>query len=1826
MSSADEELELLERVFFRICSGSDENLESSVCKFLTPVLLKIASPHEAVRNKVTELCVHISKRLKSRPLIQLPVEALLEQFMDPSTPSVISNVSVVYLKMGYQRLPPSKQAELIPKIVNALDKKSQEHSDILVMLIISALGHVQWPRDPVMCVNHIAPNEKPKLLLEALLDVLLMPYGWKNQTFEAPPGLSVYALKRIVSNLDFEKVPLEKVKQSALKCVTSGMYKPEETLCHLVASSADQWSSVSTIANNELDIFLRSGLDWSNPTMLLPLYQLYLGVPNNNDSDKSRAPADLRLKLKILPQMAKARGKGIIWPICIKVVFDALYGETNVNIATKLISLGLNFCSVMIEQSDAANLRAVARILLDSGLQQLVPLLKGSTLQEKIYQIIGQLVLKVPDLVKNDLTLLSRLFNIISQEEDKEVQVVVRETLVSMVTAYSASDLLLAFLATQVKAPSYFTRLVALRYLSTVFPADHMDARFWILTTTGDVMAEVATQGLKALYGPGFRPGNKWKPIPSQALTLPDFSKMAIVVQDKIEQKKSNPSSRVTVNKLTLPFDVTTYSHVMAYLRLCLLHAAGIELAKDQDYSVIDTAAPIGKYLRKNLIKNSKPDDSITAYLNMNFELLEAQPGVVPLHCILECCGSTPEVFVPMYVSKMALVKNLLKSSQGEIRELCAMLYAVLLAYGCEQMEFETEFQSLIDILDSGGKDLEHLHGCLLALGNAIDRCCISQRISKDWPLLKKSVFSTLPYLEHSHHMLIGASSNAIALISHSVLLPLEDVETSQSMKSSSVGRLDVLKKLLAIAKNPSYPFQVVEEAYGAIGYLCLNQEFTYRDFVLNSFIESAKETKAVDVHICVGKVLVNCVLGPASLSARNAWLQTGDEFTPSPTLVNDANKMIDGSLNLLLEKTLPMPHPNSRQACCIWLFAILKNCINHEAVKNRLISIQTAFFDLLSENNDVVQDVASKGLAMVYESGSEDMRQQLIKMLVDQLTQGRRTVAQVTQDTEIFEKGALGTTPTGENLSTYRELCSLASDLNQPDLIYKFMHLANHNATWTSKMGAAFGFSTIAAAAGKQLGEHKGKIIPKLYRYQFDPTPKVQNSMAAIWQALVPESTKTVDQYHKEIFQDLIQNLTSGQWRVRISCCLALSDFLVTGGKRVFQDCIDMMPELWGQLFRVMDDVHDGTRQAATNTMKTVSKLCIQCCENKDGKSGELMLKTLLPMLLSSINNQVRAVRAVSIKTISLLVKSAGVQLKPHLSKLIPTLLEATSELHESLFTQNVNDAQTEGLMDNVGSIVIKSHFKLDQILYSSNRPSKAAHLKMYQKVFYSNLCVHFIDGEVLADMLPRLVELLKTSGNFASRVATANFLTLLCHHMTVDKLQPHVGKLLGVLVTGLSDKNRTVRRTYAGCIGQLAKAAKDSSLDKLVVKLKTIYLEKEDDNIRQAVGLAFHSLVQNHQEEAKARAETILPLVFFAMHTKTDKNVAYETILYLIFAPLSDENVWEDMWLEVSGGTDGLLKYVDDVLQLLEDTLQSSSWPVRAQSARAMKTIAEKIGKSIDQTKQDRVVDLLVQALQGRTWDGKEHILTALATFCTNCPTLKDSNKVETITRDVLKECKKSNLLYRKQALITIGVIVEALNVDKFEEIYILVEEILGKGAEKGDDSMDDVDDDNKKEHTALREAAFETLGKAWPQNEKTQAQYREKVIVQCVSCLQCNTRSVQVSIMSSVINYIDKLTLLSGKGLNDTESKELKVILSHIMEALSYSLSIPKHTRLRKEALNVMITLGKRLKDMEWKEDLKKIGKIFSDLSHDLTQDNSPEVKTRVIDIKDFFKNLE
>lgn len=78
------------------------------------------------------------------------------------------------------------------------------------------------------------------------------------------------------------------------------------------------------------------------------------------------------------------------------------------------------------------------------------------------------------------------------------------------------------------------------------------------------------------------------------------------------------------------------------------------------------------------------------------------------------------------------------------------------------------------------------------------------------------------------------------------------------------------------------------------------------------------------------------------------------------------------------------------------------------------------------------------------------------------------------------------------------------------------------------------------------------------------------------------------ISQFHNEIIADLLSNITHHQWRVRMSCCLALSDILRSHPL----PSNEQVEQMWTNLFRVMDDFHEATRNTAENTTKTLSKV----------------------------------------------------------------------------------------------------------------------------------------------------------------------------------------------------------------------------------------------------------------------------------------------------------------------------------------------------------------------------------------------------------------------------------------------------------------------------------------------------------------------------------------------------------------------------------------------------------------------------------------------------------
>ncbi|XP_031695203.1 proteasome adapter and scaffold protein ECM29-like [Anarrhichthys ocellatus] len=872
-------------------------------------------------------------------------------------------------------------------------------------------------------------------------------------------------------------------------------------------------------------------------------------------------------------------------------------------------------------------------------------------------------------------------------------------------------------------------------------------------------------------------------------------------------------------------------------------------------------------------------------------------------------------------------------------------------------------------------------------------------------------------------------------------------------------------------------------------------------------------------------------------------------------------NDVVPFVLASVLARYIPSQNPHVRQAACIWLLSLVKKLSQHKEITSHLKEIQVAFISVLSDPDELSQDVASKGLGLVYEMGGEADQQELVSTLVETLMTGKRVKHAVSEDTEVFQGEGLGKTPDGHGLTTYKELCSLASDLNQPDLVYKFMNLANHHAMWNSRKGAAFGFNMIASKAGEQLAPFLPQIVPRLYRYQFDPNLSIRQAMTSIWDALVTDKT-LVDKYLKEILQDVISNLTSTTWRVRESSCLALND-LIRG--RQADDLIDHLAEMWETLFRVLDDIKESVRKAADLTLKTLSKVCTRMCEST-GSAAQRTVAVLLPTLLEKgIVSNVSEVRSLSIQTLVKVSKTAGARLKPHASRLIPALLEALSTLEPQVLNYLSLRAteQEKSAMD-------------------AARLSAAKSSPMMETV---NMCLQHLDVSVLGELVPRLCELLKSGVGLGTKGGCASVIVSLAVQCPQD-LTTYSGKLMSALLNGIHDRSTVVQKAFAFALGHLVRTAKDSSVEKLLLKLNGWYLEKEEPVYKSSCVLTVHAISHYSPDVLKGNAGVALPLAFLGMHQAPgpdeEKGEAHDATLWA--------EVWQD---NVPGSFGGIRLYMTELIAITQKALQSQSWKMKAQGAAAMATVAKEQTGSLVAPHLGMVLTALMQGLSGRTWAGKEELLKAIGSVVSKCSAeLKKpcvgQPSVSEVLELVFKECRKESLVYKMAAVRCAGDVLQSSQEDRFSDMAEILFPLIkkncpqsGGAAHRLREGDDDKDSKEKELQTEALLCAFETLGKAWPRNQQTQTRFQAAVCSLMCEKLKLSTWKVQLAVLQSMKAYFKGLLLLE-KGGEDFDA--LSQILAETCGALTHPLENKSYSTVRTEALSVVDVIVKRTGESE------------------------------------------
>jgi len=233
-------------------------------------------------------------------------------------------------------------------------------------------------------------------------------------------------------------------------------------------------------------------------------------------------------------------------------------------------------------------------------------------------------------------------------------------------------------------------------------------------------------------------------------------------------------------------------------------------------------------------------------------------------------------------------------------------------------------------------------------------------------------------------------------------------------------------------------------------------------------------------------------------------------------------------------------------------------------------------------------------------------------------------------------------------------------------------------------------------------------------------------------------------------------------------------------------------LQELWSQLFRVMDDFHEGTRLAAEGTARTFSKICIVASSSQQGKSGQRVASSILPILLSTgVTHTVAEVRNLCIKTISDMIDTSGELLIPHMPELVPCFLRATGELEVSklsyLSTRLGAEAETQELVDTMRAEAAKQHYTMETL----------------------NKCIRHIDYNSFTVMTPTILDIMKTYVNLGTKIACAHFICLVSIKLGKE-MQPLIGKYMHGSFGQLKDRNPTVRKYYATTIGHLVGLAK--------------------------------------------------------------------------------------------------------------------------------------------------------------------------------------------------------------------------------------------------------------------------------------------------------------------------------------------------------------------------------------------------------------------------------
>ncbi|KAB2615279.1 proteasome-associated protein ECM29-like protein [Pyrus ussuriensis x Pyrus communis] len=1581
--SDEEKVEMLDRLLTRLALCDDSNLQPLLSKLLPYTISSLSSQSSAVRNKVLEILSHVNKRVKHQPEIGLPLLELWNIYSEANAASMVRNFSILYIEMAMDRADTKQKEDLAAILLSGVSRLPLQHQEIILRLATKVIGecHSKGINDEVAAkYRMISDSQDRNVFLEFCLHTML--YQQSSQR-ECPPGLSIAQTNRVTGKQPLKNDILLTRKLGILNVIDAIELAPELVYPLYVASSVDCQEPVVKRGEKLLKK-KAAGANLDDSDLINKLFLLFNGTAGSQSvAPESRiTPANPALKAKLISIFCRSITAANSFPATLQCIFGCIYGSDT---TSRLKQLGMEFTVWVFKHSKIDQLKLMGPVIL-SGILKSLDTVSSSESDATVrdsktfaYQAIGLLAQRMPQLFRDKIDMAVRLFDALKVEA-QHFRLSIQEATNSLATAYKGApstvlkDLEMLLLKNAQEEQSE-VRFCVIRWATSLFDLQHCPSRFICMLGAADTkldIREMALEGLLLVKDDG--------QIMSQKQEL-HYPKLGVML-DYILRQQPNLLDSSEMREQKLHFPSKTYLVMIQFLLKCF------DSELEQDSS----------------IKGSTDFQSSVKALCLLLEHAMAFEGSIELHAraskALIAIGSCmPELIASTYAQKVSWLRQLLSHVDLDTREAAARLLGFA-SSALDPAESSALISELIASVSGRRKiRFEEQHGALCAVGY-VTADCMSRTPAIPDALFQTTLKCLVDVTNSETAPLASIATQALGHIG--LIIPLPSLVIDSSSVDILVVLHEKLRKLLSGDDN-----KAIQKVVISIGHMCVKETSSSRLNIALDLIFSLSRSKVEDVLFAAGEALsflwggvpvtADLILkANYSLSMASNFLMGDVTSSLSKYISIEKNgakeernaKVRDAITKKLFDDLLYSTRKEDRCSGTVWLLSITMYCGHDPAIQKMLPDIQEAFSHLLGEQNELTQELASQGMSIVYELGDAAMKENLVHALVNSLTGSgkRKRAIKLDEDSEVFQEGVIGEGLSGGKLSTYKELCNVANEMGQPDLIYKFMDLANYQASLNSKRGAAFGFSKIAKQAGDALKPHLRSLIPRLVRYQYDPDKNVQDAMSHIWKSLVADSKKTIDENMDLIVDDLLIQCGSRLWRSRESSCLALAD-IIQGRK--FDQVGKHLRKLWSASFRAMDDIKETVRNSGDKLCRALTSLTVRLSDVSltDVSEARQTMDIVLPYLLTDgILSKVDSIRKASIGVVMKLAKGAGIAIRPHLSDLVCCMLESLSSLEDQGLNYVELHAANAGIQTE----------KLENLRISIAKGSP-----MWETL---DLCIKVVDVESLDQLVPRLAQLVRSGVGLNTRVGVASFITLLVQKVGVE-IKPYTSRLLRLLFPVVKDeKSAASKRAFAGACAAVLKHAAPTQAEKLIDD--TVALHTGDKNYQVSCAILLKSYSSVASDALSGYLAAIIPAIFISRF-EDDKVIS---------------SLFEELWEEhTSGERVALQLYLAEIVSLICEGIGSSSWASKKKSAQAISKLSDVLGESLS-SYYPVLLQSLMKEIPGRLWEGKDALLDAIAALSVSCHkaiSSDDPSTLNEILSIVSSACTKKAKKYREAAL---------------------------------------------------------------------------------------------------------------------------------------------------------------------------------------------------------------